>query len=230
MCIYVLVAQSCLTLCNPWAVAHQAPLSMKFSRQESRDGLPFASPGDLPDRGIKPTSPALQSESILSEPPGNVGWFFVFFFFCPIPSSSPPPVPALSPTASENSPALDNSLGIPQGWNSHFQSAIQLIRRKLHRGGVNKKIIRNPFWSFLLKSRHVFLLPLPKSTASHTSSICLRATPFLQLVLMPQREFATPSHPSIIFLGKKKFPPAIKWQLSTLSTELLGNCSSCQLG
>ena len=70
------------------------------------------------------------------------------FLFCPIPSSSPLPVPAFFPTTSENSPALDNSLGIPQGWNSHFQSAIQLIRRKLHRGGVNKKIIRNPFWSF----------------------------------------------------------------------------------
>ena len=57
---------------------------------------------------------------------------------------------------------------------------------------------------FLLKSMHVFLLPLLKSAASHTSSICLGATPFLQLVLMLQRELATSSHPSIIFLEKKK--------------------------
>ena len=47
-------AQSCLTLCNPWAVARQAPLSMKFSRQESWSGLPFPPPGDFPDPGIEP--------------------------------------------------------------------------------------------------------------------------------------------------------------------------------
>ena len=46
------VAQSCPTLCGPWTVAHQAPLSMGFSRQEYWSGLPFPSPGDLPDPGI----------------------------------------------------------------------------------------------------------------------------------------------------------------------------------
>ena len=45
------VAQSCLTLCDPWTVAHQAPQSMAFSRQEYWSGLPFPSPGDLPDPG-----------------------------------------------------------------------------------------------------------------------------------------------------------------------------------
>ena len=44
---------------TPWTVAHQAPLSMEFSRQEYCSGLTFPSPGDLPDRGIKPKSPAL---------------------------------------------------------------------------------------------------------------------------------------------------------------------------
>ena len=48
--------QSCLTLCNPMTIIHQAPLSMGFSRQEYWSGLPFLSPGDLPDPGIKPTS------------------------------------------------------------------------------------------------------------------------------------------------------------------------------
>ena len=43
----------------PWTVAHQAPLSMGFSRQEYWSGLPFPSPGDLPSPGIKPESPAL---------------------------------------------------------------------------------------------------------------------------------------------------------------------------
>ena len=44
---------------TPWSVAHQAPQSMGFSRQEYWSGLPFPSPGDLPDPGIKPRSPAL---------------------------------------------------------------------------------------------------------------------------------------------------------------------------
>ena len=57
---------------TPWTVAHQAPLSMGFSRQEYWSGLPFPPPGDLPDPGIKPaslTSPALAG-----------GFCFVFFF------------------------------------------------------------------------------------------------------------------------------------------------------
>ena len=62
--ILILIAtQSCLTLCNPWTVAHQAPVSMEFSRQEYWSGLPFASPGDLPNPGIEPRSPALQAGS-----------------------------------------------------------------------------------------------------------------------------------------------------------------------
>ena len=52
-------------------MACQAPLSMKFSRQEYWSGLPFSSPGDLPNPGIEPRSPALQADSLLSEPPGS---------------------------------------------------------------------------------------------------------------------------------------------------------------
>ena len=63
-----LVAKSCLTLVTPWTVAHQAPLSMGFSRQEYWSGLPFPSPGDLPDPGIEPGSPALQADSLPTEP------------------------------------------------------------------------------------------------------------------------------------------------------------------
>ena len=52
---------------TPWTVAHQASLSMEFSRQEYWSGLPFPPPGDLPDPGIKPmspASPALQADSL----------------------------------------------------------------------------------------------------------------------------------------------------------------------
>ena len=52
--------QSCVTFYDPQTVAHQTPLSMGFSRQEYRSGLPFPTPGDLPDPGIEPVSPALR--------------------------------------------------------------------------------------------------------------------------------------------------------------------------
>ena len=54
-----------------WTVAHQVPLSMGFSRQEYWSGLLFPSPGDLPDPGIEPRSPALQADALPSEPPGK---------------------------------------------------------------------------------------------------------------------------------------------------------------
>ena len=59
-------------LVTPWTGAHQAPLSMGFSRQEYWSGLSFPSPGDLPDPGIEPWPPALQGDSLPSEPPGKL--------------------------------------------------------------------------------------------------------------------------------------------------------------
>ena len=60
---------SCVRLfATPWTVAHQAPLSMGFSRQEYWSGLPLPSPVDLPDPGIEPRSPALQSDALTSDP------------------------------------------------------------------------------------------------------------------------------------------------------------------
>ena len=69
-----LVAQSCLILCDPQTIAHQAALSMGFFRQEYRSGLPFSSPGDLTLPVIEcasPVSPALQVDSLPAEPSGN---------------------------------------------------------------------------------------------------------------------------------------------------------------
>ena len=63
MSVKVLVTQLCLTLVTQGTVARQASLSMAFSRQEYWSGLLFPSPGDLPDAGIKPESPALQADS-----------------------------------------------------------------------------------------------------------------------------------------------------------------------
>ena len=67
-----LVAKSCPTLCDP--MDHRLPgssLSMEFSGQEYWSGLPFPSPGDFPDPGIKPTSPALAGGFLTTEPPGK---------------------------------------------------------------------------------------------------------------------------------------------------------------
>ena len=66
-----LVAKLCLTLLTPWTVAHQAPLSKGFFRQEYWSGLPFPSPGNLPDPGIEPSSPALAGRFFTTEPPGK---------------------------------------------------------------------------------------------------------------------------------------------------------------
>ena len=56
---------------TPWTVAYQAPPSMEFSGQECWSGLPFPSPGDLPDPGIEPGSPALQADALPSESTGK---------------------------------------------------------------------------------------------------------------------------------------------------------------
>ena len=63
--------QSCLTVATLWTVARQAPLSTEFARQEYQSGLPFASPGDLPDPGIEPKSTSLSGGFLNSEPPGK---------------------------------------------------------------------------------------------------------------------------------------------------------------
>ena len=57
-----LVTKSCPTLATTWTISRQAPLSMRFSKQEHWSGLPFPSPGDPPDPGIKPASSVLQPD------------------------------------------------------------------------------------------------------------------------------------------------------------------------
>ena len=57
-----------------WTVVYRTTQSMEFSRQEYWSGLPFPSPGEFPNPGIKPRSPALQADTLLSEPPGKPHW------------------------------------------------------------------------------------------------------------------------------------------------------------
>ena len=65
-----LVTKPCPTLATPGTVACQTPLSMEFSKQEYWSGLPFPSPGDLPDPGIEPTSPVWAGRFFTAEPRG----------------------------------------------------------------------------------------------------------------------------------------------------------------
>ena len=70
---------------TPWTVACQAPQSMEFSRQEYWIGLPFPPPGDLPNPGIEPGSPALPADALPSEPPGSSAQIILFLLKQPFP-------------------------------------------------------------------------------------------------------------------------------------------------
>ena len=80
VCVHVVVAvqlPSCVSLfATPRTAAFQGPLSMGFSRQEYWSGLPFPSPGDLPDPGIVPMSPALAGGFFTTETPGKPGGLY----------------------------------------------------------------------------------------------------------------------------------------------------------
>ena len=89
-----LFAKSCPTLAIPWTVAFQAPLSRRFSRQEYWSGLPFPSPGDLPNPDIKPRLPALQADDLPTELWGKPNHFLSYSLIPRSPNpgqTSPPP-------------------------------------------------------------------------------------------------------------------------------------------
>ena len=70
-CVHACVLSDVCHFVTPWTVAHQASLSVGFPRQEYWSGLPVPSPGDLPDSGIKPGSPALAGGYFTAELPGK---------------------------------------------------------------------------------------------------------------------------------------------------------------
>ena len=86
---------------TPWTVTYQAPPTMGFSRQEYWSGLPFPSPGDLPNPGIEPWSPALQADTLPSEQQGKLCCIKVV--------SKLGPQKCLVSPSSANAPSLSNS-------------------------------------------------------------------------------------------------------------------------
>ena len=75
---------------TPWTIANQAYTSIGFSRQGYWSGLPFPSPGDLPDPGVEPGSPALEADALTSEPPGKPQEYWNELS-CPPPGDLPNP-------------------------------------------------------------------------------------------------------------------------------------------
>ena len=71
VCMYAHSLSHAQLFVTPWLIAHQVSLSMEFSKQEYWSGLPFPTPGNLPNPGIKPGSLALEAGSLTSEPPGK---------------------------------------------------------------------------------------------------------------------------------------------------------------
>ena len=91
-------------------LTHQAPLSMGFSRREYWSGLPFPTPGNLPDLGIEPRSPALQADSLSSEPPGKLEEYWSGL---PCPPPGDLPYPGTEPRSSALQ--VDSLLSEPPG-------------------------------------------------------------------------------------------------------------------
>ena len=79
---FLLISFSSLGFATPCTGVCQGPLSMGFSRQECQSGQPFLFPGDLPDSGIKPGSPALKVDSLSSEPPEKPIMSIIVQFLC----------------------------------------------------------------------------------------------------------------------------------------------------
>ena len=87
MCVFHSVMSDSAT---PWTMACQTPLSTEFSRQGYWNGLPFPSPGDLPNPGIEPRSPTLQADSLPAEPPGGQPQMSPKLVKCPLGAKSAP--------------------------------------------------------------------------------------------------------------------------------------------
>ena len=132
-----LVAKSCPTLATPWTVACQAPLFLGFSRQEYWSGLPFPSPGDLPQLGIEPRSPALQADSFPTELQGGRG--------SPRESRGPSPAPSHPWRTSRRLRSQPDDIRVPTG---------------------KKLVSRTPVWYHIDRSAQSFLGPCLRSRSA----------------------------------------------------------------
>ena len=106
-----------------WTVAHQAPLCMRFPRQEYWNGLLFPSPEDLPDPGIEPRSPTLLAFSLPSEPPAKPSWFSSVQF-----SSVAQSCPTLCDPMNRSTPGLPVHHQLPEFTQTHVHQVSDAIQ------------------------------------------------------------------------------------------------------
>ena len=124
------------TFATPWTVTHQAPLSMRFPRQECWSGLPFPSPRDLPNSGIKPGSPALKAVSLPSETPEKPENVLVTQLHITLsnPMDCSPrlfyPWNSLGKNTGVNSHSLLQGIFPSQGWNPSPEDQVNYIMIK----------------------------------------------------------------------------------------------------
>ena len=169
---------------TPGTVAHQAPLSMGFSRQEYWSGFPFPSPRDLPNPGVEPGSPALQADALSSEPPGKPK--FIARIIC-----------EFFDQGSGTRMGLDYCVwdGISAGPSKVRHSRSLKGESHQHRGGWRHQ-----------RRKECFQSPVRTGTtwrgSSHRSWICEETQPLPEMQPyppLPRREWEAPSSPALLF-------------------------------
>ena len=128
-------------------VAHQAPLSMEFSRQEYWNGFLFPSPGALPDPGIEPRSSTLQADSLLSEPPGKpILYTVVCICQFQSPNLVPLPIPLQFSSVTQLCPTLCNPMNCSTPGHPVYHQLPEFTQTHVHR--VSDAIQpSHPLWS-----------------------------------------------------------------------------------
>ena len=117
-----MVTPSCLTLCDPMCYSPPGPSWLwEFSRQEYWSGLPYPSPGDLPNRGIEPRFPALQADSLTSEPSGSLSLILPF-------SSVAQSCPTLCDPMNRSTPGLPVHHHLPEFTQTHVHRVSNAIQ------------------------------------------------------------------------------------------------------
>ena len=186
-------APLCLTLWPPQTVARQAPLPMEFSRQGYWNGLPFPPPGDLPDPGIKPESPALAAGFLTLEPPGKptinlqhwpiLNWLFLWTYLLPL-SLEIKSLPLYwHPSHPSNGWSLPDLMLFPIPDTHSFFTNLHVLRDAFLDHSVFKQPHYAPDTTFYFASQH---LQLPHIFAHISISPDRMQSPVLYTAIWPE--------------------------------------------
>ena len=178
---------------TPWTIAHQAPQSMGFSRQEYWNGLPFPSPEDLPNPGIKPTFPAFQADALQSE-----HWGSFLAPKCPLRCSHhfiPTMIPATEATALQRSSLLTGPPGFP---DYHKPLPLTGQRESFLNVSSDHTLVTGSLCLMPGTQGPSWVSPLPSSTPSSTAWWRLSLRPDLPSSLWCESTSRYPLRPQIL--------------------------------